>query len=350
MTKPVIAITMGDPSGVGPEIIVKALSQASVRDSCLPVVIGDLNVMIKTAEDTGEIACTRKIEPLSRIEKLHESMAEIPVIDLKNVPMSGFTYGTVKAAYGKAAGESIEKAVEMALAKKVDAVVTAPLQKEAFTAAGYRFTGHTDMLASLTKAEDASLMLMIGSFRVVHVTLHVSLKEAAKNVTKDKVYQVILRAHDGCLALGVNRPRIGVSGLNPHAGEGGLFGREEIEEITPAVEKAKAQGIKVEGPISPDTIFAMLRGGKFDIVVCMYHDQGGIPMKVLSFEWDKEKEQWAHMRGVNVTFGLPIIRTSVSHGTGFEIAGKGIASPDSLIDAIQTACTMVEVKRVGIRF
>ena len=344
MEKPIIAITMGDPSGVGPEVILKALSQPKVRDRCLPVVVGDVGVLVKTLEDTGDTTCVRKVEPLSQIEKISESQAEIPVLDLKNVDLAHFTYGTVKPEYGKAAGQYIEKAVELALSKKVDAMVTAPIQKEAFTQAGYRFTGHTDMLQALTQAKHTSLMLMIGNFRVVHVTLHVPLKKAVQDITQANVYEVLKVAHRGCASLGIPNPRIGVAGLNPHAGEGGLFGREELDEIIPAVKRAKTEGLQVEGPLAADTIFAMLNGGKFDIVVCMYHDQGGVPMKLLAFDWDKEKGQWAHVRGVNVTLGLPIIRTSVSHGTGFEIAGKGISRPDSLLDAIETACQMVEVK------
>lgn len=342
--KPILALTMGDPAGIGPEIIVKALSNASVRALCRPVVVGDLGVLLKAAQDCCVIDCARMIEPVASIDRLGDSQARIPVLDLKNVPMAGFGYGRVKPEYGRAAGESIEAAVKLALEGKVDAVVTPPLQKESFKAAGYAYPGHTEMLAALTGARHVSLMLMIGNFRVVHVTLHTPLRKAVDAITESSVFDTIRTAAQGCRELGIPEPRIAVAGLNPHAGEGGLFGDEEEKAIRPAVVRARAPGLSVDGPLSSDSVFAMLKGGRYDIVVCMYHDQGGIPMKLLAFEWDARHDRWGSIHGVNVTLGLPIIRTSVAHGTGYEIAGKGIASPDSLIDAIRVACDLVRVK------
>ncbi len=345
MDKPVIALTLGDPAGIGPEIIVKALSRPDVQALCRAVVVGDLGVLVKAAEDTGVVDCARMIEPVASIDRLADSAARIPVLDIKNVPLAGFEYGKVRPEYGRAAGQSIEQAVKLALDRKVAAVVTPPLQKEAFKAAGYAYPGHTEMLASLTGAGHVSLMLMIGNFRVVHVTLHTPLRKAVDEITVDRVLETIRVAGRGCRALGIAAPRVGVAGLNPHAGEGGLFGDEEARVIRPAVERAKAEGLNVEGPLSSDSVFAMLKGGRYDIVVCMYHDQGGIPMKLLAFEWDAAHGRWGSIRGVNVTLGLPIIRTSVAHGTGYEIAGKGIASPDSLVDAIRVACDLARVRQ-----
>lgn len=344
--KPLVAITMGDPAGIGPEIIVKALLEPEVQAMCRAVVVGDLGVLLKAAGDTGAVDCARMIEavPGGSIERLDESQARIRVLDLKNVPLAGFEYGKVRPEYGKAAGQSIEKAVKLALEKKVDAVVTPPLQKEAFKAAGYSHPGHTEMLASLTGAKHVSLMLMIGAFRVVHVTLHTPLRKAVDQITEENVFRTIMTAAQGCRELGIAHPSVAVAGLNPHAGEGGLFGDEEAKFILPAVSRARAQGLSVDGPMSSDSVFAMLKGGRYDIVVCMYHDQGGIPMKLLAFEWNAEKNRWGSIRGVNVTLGLPIIRTSVAHGTGYEIAGKGVASADSLVDAIRAACELAQKK------
>lgn len=344
-SKPRIALTTGDPAGIGPEILIKALSRPEVRSACHPVVVGDLGLLIRTAQDTGVIDCAGMIEPIRSADHLADATARIPVLDLKNVALDTFAYGQLRPEYGRAAGQSIEEAVKLAVAKKVDAVVTPPLQKESFKAAGYVYPGHTEMLAALTGARHVSLMLMIGSFRVVHATLHMALRQAVDALTPELVHQTIRTAAQGCRELGIANPRIAVAGLNPHAGEGGLFGREEADIIRPAVERAAAEGLDVQGPLSSDSVFAMLKGGRYDIVVCMYHDQGGIPMKLLAFHWDPAAGRWGSIRGVNVTLGLPIIRTSVAHGTGYEIAGKGIASADSLVDAILVACDLARVRK-----
>jgi 4-hydroxythreonine-4-phosphate dehydrogenase len=347
--RPLIALTMGDPAGIGPEIIVKALSRPEVQSACRAVVVGDLGVIAKAANDTGTVDCAGMIAPVASVDDLGRTTARVPVLDLKNVDLNTFVYGKVLPQYGRAAGESIERAVKLAIARKVDAVVTPPLQKESFKAAGYVYPGHTEMLAALTGAKHVSLMLMIGNFRVVHATLHMPLRQAVDVLTPELVHQTIRVAAQGCRELGIAEPRIAVAGLNPHAGEGGLFGQEEARVIRPAVERAAAEGVRegftVDGPLSSDSVFAMLKGGRYDIVVCMYHDQGGIPMKLLAFNWDASANRWGSIRGVNVTLGLPIIRTSVAHGTGYEIAGKGVASADSLVDAILVACELARVRK-----
>ncbi|MBP9732905.1 MAG: 4-hydroxythreonine-4-phosphate dehydrogenase PdxA [Candidatus Omnitrophica bacterium] len=346
--KPLIALTTGDPAGIGPEIIIKALGRPEVQAACRAVVVGDLGLMLKAARDTAAIDCGGMIEAVKSIDRIGDTAARIPVLDLKNTPLNNFEYGRIRPEYGRAAGESIEQAVRLAMAKKVAAVVTPPLQKESFKAAGYAYPGHTEMLAALTGTRHVSLMLMIGDFRVVHATLHMPLRQAVDAITPELIHRTIRVAGDGCRALGVAQPRIAVAGLNPHAGENGLFGYEETRSIRPAVERARAEGFNVDGPLSSDSVFAMLKGGRYDIVVCMYHDQGGIPMKLLAFNWDAQHSRWGSIRGVNVTLGLPIIRTSVAHGTGYEIAGKGIASEDSLVDAILVACDMVRVRESSI--
>lgn len=343
MDRPIIAVTMGDPSGVGPEIALKALSKPSLYEFCLPFIIGDLDVLQRTLAFAG-IGRPCRLNRLSSADVVQASAEGIAVLDLDKVDATKLKFGSIDAKYGKAAGAYIEKAVELALSGKTEAIATCPIQKESFSAAGYSYPGHTDMLAELTGTRRYALMLMVDDFRVVHVTLHTSLKNAASGITSRRVYEVIEVAREGCLALGLERPRIGVAGLNPHAGEGGLFGNEEKSEILPAIERAKKEGFDIAGPFSPDTIFALLHGRRFDIVVCMYHDQGGIPMKLLSFQWDAQENRWSRIRGVNVTLGLPIIRTSVSHGTGFEIAGRGIADSTSLEEAVGVAAKMARIR------
>lgn len=346
--KPLIAITMGDPSGVGPEIAAKALSNPAIHEVCTPFVIGDLGVLEKAMELSG-VECTCQFNCIKEVDSLEPATGTVQVLDLGNVDLKSHRWGAVGADFGKAAGQYIQKAVELAKAGKVHAVATAPIQKESFKAAGYPYPGHTEMFGELTGAKNYALMLMTGNFRVVHVSLHTSLRKAVDQVTRRKVLETIEVAHRGCQDLGIDRPRIAVAGLNPHAGEGGLFGDEEKREIVPAIEDARRNEINVEGPFSSDTVFSMLKGGKFDIVVCMYHDQGGIPMKLLSFEWDAANHRWGAIRGVNVTLGLPIIRTSVSHGTGFEVAGKGVADSTSLEEAIVTAAHMARIKFPALR-
>ena len=250
--------------------------------------------------------------------------------------------GKAQAMAGKAAVEYVEKAVELALKEEIHAIATAPVSKEAINLAGYNYMGHTEILAHLTNTRDYAMMLIAGSLRVIHVTAHVTLSEIPKLIKKDRVLTTLKLAHDSLQNLGFENPRISVAGLNPHKGEGGLLGKEEINEIAPAVDLARKQGINITGPLPADTIFVRAKGGEFDIVVAMYHDQGHIPVKLLGFKWNKTENRFDSVGGINITIGLPIIRTSVDHGTAFDIAGKGIASEKSLLNAILYACKLAK--------
>ena len=332
--KPILGITMGDPSGNGPEISVKALSLAKIYDICRPVIVGDARIILKAARE----AVKRQdivIHPVSSIKECFFKPGTIDVFDLRNADAEKLKIGKVDVMSGNAAFTSVKKVIELALAGEVDATITNALHKEALNLAGHNYAGHTEIYADLTGTKDYSMMLAEGNLRVVHVSTHVSLREACDRVKKDRVLKVIELAHNTCRRLGINEPRVAVAGLNPHAGENGLFGREEIEEIKPAIDEAKAKGVKVDGPVPPDTIFAKAHGGMYDIVVAMYHDQGRIPLKVLGFQYDKEAGKWEAVKGVNITLGLPIIRSSVDHGTAFGHAWQGSASELSLISAIE---------------
>ena len=230
--------------------------------------------------------------------------------------------------------------IELALSGDIDATVTGPIHKEALNATGYHYAGHTEIYADLTHTKDYAMMLADGGFRVAHVSTHVSLRDAIDRVRKERIVKVIQLSDATLKKLGVEKPRIAVAGLNPHAGEGGMFGREEIDHILPAVEEAIALGINADGPIPPDTVFSKMRGGQYDIVVVMYHDQGHIPTKLSGFQYDEKTGTWGAMSGVNMTLGLPIIRTSVDHGVAFGKAGEGRANPESLIQAIQMAAKL----------
>jgi 4-hydroxythreonine-4-phosphate dehydrogenase len=334
MNKPILGITMGDPSGIGPEITIKALGRRALYDTCCPLVVGDAGVVKKAAQE----AVKRQdltIHAVSSVEKCMFSYGTIDVLDLANVDSSKLKIGKVDAMSGEAAFGSVKKVIELALAGEIDATITNPLNKEALNLAGHHYSGHTEIYAELTGTKDYSMMLADEDLRVVHVSTHVSLREACDRVKKDRILKVIELAGSTCKSLGIAQPRIAVAGLNPHAGENGMFGREEIEEISPAVRAAKEKGINVEGPIAPDTVFSKARGGMYDIVVCMYHDQGHIPLKVLGFRYDKAEGRWKSVSGVNITLGLPIIRSSVDHGTAFGHAWQGSANESSLLNAIE---------------
>jgi 4-hydroxythreonine-4-phosphate dehydrogenase len=331
--KPILGITMGDPSGCGPEITIKALGHREVYETCRPVVIGDARVLEKAARE----AVKRQdmiIHPVSSVKECLFTFNTIDVFDLHNVEIDKLRIGKVDAMSGSAAYSSVKKVIDLALAKEIDATITNPLNKEALNLAGYHYSGHTEIYADLTATKNYSMMLAEGTLRVVHVSTHVSLREACDRVKKDRVLTVIELAHSTCKSLGIANPRVAVAGLNPHAGENGLFGREEIEEIKPAVDAARSKGIDAEGPIPPDTVFSKAHGGMYDIVVAMYHDQGHIPLKVLGFQYDQTIGKWQSVKGVNITLGLPIIRSSVDHGTAFDQAWKGSANESSLLDAI----------------
>ncbi len=328
--KPMLGITMGDATGCGPEIIAKSLANRSFYNICRPVVIGDAGIMRRAASITQMGQTIRSVDS---INDAGLSAEFIDILDMANLP-EDLPFAKVDARAGKAAYEYVAKAVELASQQIIDAIVTAPLHKEAMNLGGYHFAGHTEILAHLSGTKHYAMMLVGGPLRVIHVSTHVSLREACDRVKKERVLRVIELAHNSCRLLGIEQPAIAVAGLNPHSGEGGLFGREEIDEIIPAIEKAQLQGFNVVGPIAPDTVFYRTALKQhFDIVVCMYHDQGHIPMKVLAFE-----------TGVNVTVGLPFIRTSVDHGTAFGKAGKGTADHRSLNEAIHLAARMARNK------
>jgi 4-hydroxythreonine-4-phosphate dehydrogenase len=328
---------MGDPAGVGPEVAAKALAEASVYSKARPFVIGDGKIMADALRFTG---LPLKLSLISRLSEARFTHGNLDLLDRANVDMARFAYGQVNAMCGQASVEYIERATAMALAGEIQAVVTGPIHKEAIHQAGCPYPGHTEIFGALTNTKEYAMLLLGEGLRVVHVSTHVSLREAIARVQKPRILAVIRLAHRALKALGIGSPRIAVAGLNPHAGEEGLFGDEEIKEVLPAVEEGRAEGIRVDGPFPPDTVFGQARGGLYDVVVCMYHDQGHIPVKTLGFTMDRTTGQWTGVSGVNVTLGLPIIRTSVDHGTAFDKAGKGIAIHQSMLDAIDIAVTL----------
>ena len=330
--KPILGISAGDPAGIGPEITAKALSLKGIYDVCKPLVVCDAKIMTQIIE-----ICRLKLKVnvvSNPVEGLYQ-FGTVDVLDMKNVDESSFQFNVISQMTGKASFEYVARVIELAKTKMIDATITGPIHKESIQKAGFYFAGHTEIYAALTNTKDYTMMLADGHFRVVHVSTHVSLAEAIKRVTKDRVLKVIQLADEALKKINIKIPKIAVAGLNPHAGENGLFGTEEIDEIMPAIAQAKSEGIFVEGPFPPDTIFPKMKGGQYDIVVCMYHDQGHIPTKLLGFNYNHDKKTWEGLSGVNITLGLPIIRVSVDHGVAFDKGGKGEANPQSMIQAIQ---------------
>ncbi len=330
--RPILGITIGDPGGIGPEITAKALNEKKIYELSQPVVVGDYRVMEDVLRFT-DLKIT--LHPIDKVQDARGVHGIIDILDLKNMPLDYLRYKQVTAEQGKASFEYVAKAIELAMRKKINGTVTGPINKAAIHAAGHRYAGHTEIYATLTGTQDYSMMLTHGNFRVTHVSTHVSLRDACDLVKKDRVMRVIDLTWEAIKNFGVSRPRIGVAGLNPHCGEGGMFGQEDEAEILPAVESSCRKGYDVEGPIPADTVFSKMKGGMYDAVVVMYHDQGHIPMKFLGFQYDEKAGQWGEMSGVNITLGLPIVRTSVDHGTAFGKAGEGRANPQSMIEAIQ---------------
>ncbi len=333
--KPLIGITLGDPAGIGPEITVKALTDHPIYETCRPLVIGDAGILKNAARMVG-----REGIEIHSIEKPSEGFYRpgcIDIIDMKVADPEKLPMGKVSAMAGEAAFQYVKKVIELAMAGQVDATVTNALNKEAINLAGRHYSGHTEIYAEFTGTDKYTMMLAHKNLRVVHVSTHVSLREACDRAKKPRILEVIRIANQACKDMGIKEPRVGVAGLNPHCGENGLFGKEEIDEIMPAVEAARAEGIQAEGPIPADTIFSKARGGWYDIVVAMYHDQGHIPLKVVGFVYNQEEGKWDAVEGVNITLGLPIIRTSVDHGTAFDQAGSGKANELSLLNAIEYA-------------
>jgi len=325
-TRPLIAITMGDPAGIGAEVSLKALREPNVYGLCRPLVVGTLGVLDQMRH---VLQSAQHLQAVRSPAEGRYTAGTVDVLDLADEHPGPFLLGVAAKENGAAAVAYVERAIALALTCEVDAIATAPLNKEAMRVAGFPYDGHTELLAVKTGTKVYTMMLASGDFRVFHVSTHVSLRGAIERAKKGRVLQVIELAYREIQRMGAAEPRLAVAGLNPHAGEHGLFGDEEIHEIGPAVEEAKARGWNVSGPISPDTVFARAKRGDFDGVVAMYHDQGHIPFKMTEFEL-----------GVNVTVGLPIIRTSVDHGTAYDIAGKGVADPKNMVQAIVLAADM----------
>ena len=341
MNKPIIGITMGDPASIGPEIAVKALMQESIHTICRPVIIGDANVF---AQIIARLQLPVSINPISTISEANFEFGKIDIYDLHNVDMETLAFGTISAMSGEASFQAVKKVIELAMDKQIDATVTGPINKKSINEAGHTFAGHTEIYATYTGTKKYAMLLVEDHINVIHVSTHVSLRQACDLVQKDRIVQVIELLVDGLKRLGKTNLTIGVAGLNPHAGDNGLFGTEEAEQIIPAIEAARELGYSVEGPVPPDTMFAKAAMGAYGGVVAMYHDQGHIPFKLAGFRWNEEKQQMDSVKGVNITLGLPIIRTSVDHGTAFEIAGKGIASADAMVLAIESAVQLSKYK------
>lgn len=350
--KPIVGITMGDPAGNGPEITVKALARPDLYDRCRPIVVGDAKMIEQAA---GFVH--RPDIRVHRCEKVSDALFTPGTIDVLHLDLiadpAKFELGKVSVEGGNAAFQCVRKVIELAMKGEVDATCTNALNKEAMNLAlesaggansdGYtHFDGHTEIYATYTHTKKYTMMLAHHDLRVVHVSTHCSLREACDRVKKARVLEVIEIADKACRDMGIAQPRVAVAGLNPHCGENGLFGTEEIEEIKPAIEAACAEGIHAIGPCPPDSVFSEALGGWYDIVVCMYHDQGHIPLKTVGFVYDREAQSWKAVEGVNVTLGLPIIRTSVDHGTGFALAGKGTSNELSLVNAIDYAIRMAK--------
>jgi len=335
--KPIIGITMGDPAGIGPEITVKALANEAVYSRCIPVVLGD-HEALRLA-----LACTHSELRLNRIEKPSQATGTpgtVDYIDYRLLAPGSWEYGTVSALAGKAAFTYVKNGIELALRQELHAVVTGPINKEALRTAGYHYSGHTEIFADLTGTRDYAMMLANKGLRVIHVTTHVSMRQACDLIKTERVLTVIKLANEALQAIDIDRPRIAVAGFNAHSSENGLFGDEEAREIIPAIDSARAMGLDVAGPVPPDTVFVKALAGQYHVVVAMYHDQGHIPLKLSGFKLDPVTKRMSSVSGINYTIGLPVIRTSVDHGTAFDLAGKGSANEESMVDAIEVAARM----------
>jgi 4-hydroxythreonine-4-phosphate dehydrogenase len=323
-TEPVVAVTMGDPAGIGAEVAVKAFEAA--REHARPVVVGDASAMADAVRICGSDLAVRAVDSVEAGLAVEDG---IPVLDLENVP--DLKYGVVREDYGRASLEYVERGIELALAGDIDAMCNAPINKKALELGGSDYAGHTNLLADRTDTDEYSMLLIQDGLHVTHVTVHMSLREAIETISTERVLETIEVTDEGLRDLGIEDPSIAVCGLNPHAGEDGVLGTEDQEEVAPAVEQAQEAGIDASGPWAPDNIFNQAAVGRFDGVVAMYHDQGHIPVYIHGVLPS------GGVAGVNMTIGLPIIRTSTMHGTAFDIAGEGIADADSMIDALRAA-------------
>ena len=328
-----LAITMGDPAGIGPEIIVKAAARLSDR-----LRSGALRLLVIGSNDALEQA-RAAFAPGLAIPAVTEADAQWPVLAALQAGPEGepIRPGVLSAEGGRFAFQAVERGVRLAQAGRAGAIVTAPLNKEALNKAGYGYPGHTEMLAELTGVKGSCMMLAHGNMRVSHVTTHIALEDVPRRATPERLRRVIELTHGALERLGTGRARIAVAALNPHAGEGGLFGRHDLDVAAPVIAELVAEGMDVVGPVPGDTVFVKLRAGQYDAVIANYHDQGHIPVKLLGFAIDPATGTWNDLSGVNITLGLPIIRTSVDHGTAFDIAGKGVANEQSLLEAIEYA-------------
>lgn len=341
MNTPIIGISMGDPAGIGPEVTVKALNSQEIHALCRPLIIGDAPTIERELKrySPGSV-----LYPALSAKACDFSPGKVNVLDLGLPECRNVKSGEVSAIAGEAAFLAVTRMIGLALEGEIDATVTGPIHKKAINEAGYHYAGHTEIFAEYTSTEDYAMMLVSDKLNVIHVTTHVSLREACDLIESGRVLSRIRLMDQGLKKLGYAQPRIGVAGLNPHAGDEGLFGDEEIRNISPAVNAAIEEGIRADGPVPPDTLFPKAMGRHYDGCVAMYHDQGHIPFKMAGFAWNEETQSMDSVMGVNVTLGLPIIRTSVDHGTGFDIAGKGVASERAMIDAIELAVRMCRNK------
>jgi 4-phospho-D-threonate 3-dehydrogenase / 4-phospho-D-erythronate 3-dehydrogenase len=331
--RPVIAVTIGDPAGIGPEVVLKALSDPEIYQICRPLVIGESATLLVTLKLINKPLVLHPVEKASETAGVRGT---IDFLDLHNLDWKKVKIGKVSAECGKASMEFIDKALDLTLKQEAAALVTAPINKEATLLAGYPGLGHLEYIAKATGTKNYATMLVSGNLRCVHLTTHYSLRDACSYVKRDRILGRLKLTDEAFRQWGFKSPRIGVAGLNPHAGEGGMFGREELDEIAPAVEEAVRSGINASGPFPADTIFNRALKGEFEAVLVMYHDQGHIAIKVHGFE-----------KSLSIALGLPVIRTSVDHGTAFEIAGKGIANAESMVEAIKTAVFLCERRYFG---
>lgn len=327
---PIIAITMGDPAGIGPEICLKAVLAEETRQVARPIIVGDSRILEKTLSLLHPTPHVRW-NNITSVSEADFQSGTVNVFDLQNIQPTSFKIGKTEPECGRASVEYILTAIQLAKGKQVDAITTAPINKEAMNRAGFAYEGHTQILAEQTHAKSHAMLFVADRLWVVLATTHIALRDVPTKLTEARVLETIVLGHDFVKKMKQKTPRLGVAGLNPHAGEGGLFGDEDSRIIAPAVQQAQKQGMDVKGPLAPDAIFYLAQAGVFDIVVAMYHDQGLIPIKFLAFN-----------KSVNITVGLPIVRTSVDHGTGYDIAGKGWANPGSLIKALGVAAQLAQ--------
>tara|TARA_Y100001934_G_C12314029_1_gene756448 strand:+ start:78 stop:1088 length:1011 start_codon:yes stop_codon:yes gene_type:complete len=325
--KPNLGITMGDPSGIGPEVIAKSLSDDSIFFKCIPIIFGNSNIMSNALDS---INSNKKVNPIDSINQAISDTTKLNVLDIGNLDYNDIQVGQVSDVSGKASVEWILKAGNLAASNEIQAIVTAPINKEACNLAGFKDVGHMEIFQSQTQSDQVATMLMARNLRVVHLTTHKSLKIACDYVTHSNILEKLILTDKYFTQWNIKNPKIGVSALNPHASDGGIIGNEEFDQILPAVNSAKEIGINAIGPIPADTIFNQAIDGAYDVVLAMYHDQGHIPIK--AYDW---------ARSVSVNIGLPFIRTSVDHGTAFDIAGKGLADPLSMLEAIKVAVSLV---------